>query len=219
MKDRVAQVAVKIVIEPLFEASFRPGSYSFQPKRSAKQAIFNIRKWVTFGYDKVIDLDLKSYFDTIDHELPVKLDRLNPILRGWSAYTGWLNAAQHFRKVDQYVTGKLRRWLQAKHQRRRRPCLRPLAAGGSVPGQLRYGNDRAAQHGTREFSDPERSALAPLTSPLESGEIRYLVAQCASTCHTLGISCCKLPGDASLGPCTHPPEACMTIYAIAPIVV
>jgi RNA-directed DNA polymerase len=73
VKDRVAQAAVKAVIEPLFEASFRPGSHGFRPKRSAKQAIYDIRKWVTFGYDKVIDLDLKSYFDTIDHEILIKL--------------------------------------------------------------------------------------------------------------------------------------------------
>ncbi len=73
VKDRVAQAAVKAVIEPLFEASFRPGSYGFRPKRSAKQAIYDIRKCVTFGYDKVIDLDLKSYFDTIDHEILIKL--------------------------------------------------------------------------------------------------------------------------------------------------
>jgi RNA-directed DNA polymerase len=63
VKDRVAQAAVRIVIEPLFEASFCPGSYGFRPKRGAKQAIYDIRKWVTYGYDKVIDLDLKSYLD------------------------------------------------------------------------------------------------------------------------------------------------------------
>ena len=73
VKDRVAQAAVRIVIEPLFEASFRPGSYGFRPKRGARQAIYDIRKWVTYGYDKVIDLDLKSYFDTIDHDLLMKL--------------------------------------------------------------------------------------------------------------------------------------------------
>jgi retron-type reverse transcriptase len=67
VKDRVAQAAVKIVIEPLFEGSFRPGSYGFRPKRSARQAIYDIRKWVTYGYDKVIDLDLKSYFDTASY--------------------------------------------------------------------------------------------------------------------------------------------------------
>jgi retron-type reverse transcriptase len=58
---------VKIVIEPVFEASFRPGSYGFRPKRSAKQAIYDIRKWVTYGYDKVIDLDLKSYLDPVPY--------------------------------------------------------------------------------------------------------------------------------------------------------
>ena len=73
VKDRVAQAAVRIVIEPLFEASFRPGSYGFRPKRSTRQAIYDIRKWVTYGYDKVIDLDLKSYYDTIDHDLLMKL--------------------------------------------------------------------------------------------------------------------------------------------------
>lgn len=57
-----------------------------------------------------------------------KLDRQKPILGEWSAYFGWLNSAQHFRKVNQSVTLKLRRWLQAKHQRRRRAFWRtPLA--------------------------------------------------------------------------------------------
>jgi RNA-directed DNA polymerase len=90
VKDRVAQAAVKIVIEPLFEASFRPGSYGFRPKRSAKQAIYDIRKWITYGYDQVIDLDLKSYFDTIDHDLlmklverPVRDPRVLRLIRRW----------------------------------------------------------------------------------------------------------------------------------------
>jgi RNA-directed DNA polymerase len=69
----VARAAVRIVVEPLFEASFRPGSYGFRPKRGARQGIYDVRKWVTYGYDKVFDLDLKSYFDTIDHELLMKL--------------------------------------------------------------------------------------------------------------------------------------------------
>src|SRR5690242_20984200 len=76
VKDRVAQAAVKVVIEPLFEASFRPGSYGFRPKRSAKQAIYDIRKWVTYGYDKVIDLDRKGYFDPIVHELLINMVQL-----------------------------------------------------------------------------------------------------------------------------------------------
>jgi group II intron reverse transcriptase/maturase len=73
VRDRVVQAAVRMVIEPLFEASFRPGSYGFRPKRGARQAIYDLRKWVTYGYDRVIDLDLKNYFDTLDHELLMRL--------------------------------------------------------------------------------------------------------------------------------------------------
>lgn len=67
VKDRVAQMAVKLVIEPLFDADFLPCSYGFRPKRSNQQAaekvhqLINTRKWV-------VDVDLKSYFDTIPHE-------------------------------------------------------------------------------------------------------------------------------------------------------
>src|SRR3954453_423965 len=73
IKSSLQTTAPTISRWPLFEASFRPGSYGFRPKRSAKQAIYDIRRWVTYGYDQVIDLDLKSYFDTIDHDLLMKL--------------------------------------------------------------------------------------------------------------------------------------------------
>lgn len=63
VRDRIVQAAVRAVNEPLFEASFRPGSFGFRPKRGARQAIEEIRKWVNFGYGEVIDLDLKSYFE------------------------------------------------------------------------------------------------------------------------------------------------------------
>ena len=67
----VTRMAVQRRVEEM--RYFRPGSYGFRPKRGARQAIYDIRKWVTYGYDKVIDLDLKSYFDTIDHDLLMKL--------------------------------------------------------------------------------------------------------------------------------------------------
>ena len=53
-----------------------------------------------------------------------KTARLNPVLRGWSAYFSWLNAARHFRLIDKYVDYKLRRWLRDKHQRRHRAFWR-----------------------------------------------------------------------------------------------
>lgn len=75
VRDRVVQAAVRLVIEPLFEASFRPCSFGFRPKRSALHAIQTIRGKINHGYDEVIDLDLKSYFDTIDQGLLMKLVR------------------------------------------------------------------------------------------------------------------------------------------------
>ena len=69
IRDRVVQMAVKLVIEPLFEADFLPCSYGFRPKRSAHDAMRDIRN-VLWTERKlwVCDLDLKAYFDTIPHE-------------------------------------------------------------------------------------------------------------------------------------------------------
>ena len=68
VKDRVVQAAVKLVIEPIFEADFQPCSYGFRPKRDAQQAIEAVAKYVTYGCAQVIDADLKGYFDSIPHE-------------------------------------------------------------------------------------------------------------------------------------------------------
>lgn len=68
VKDRVVQAAVKIVIEPIFEADFQPCSYGFRPKRDAHQAIEAVAKYVTYGCAQVIDADLKGYFDSIPQE-------------------------------------------------------------------------------------------------------------------------------------------------------
>lgn len=68
IKDRVVQMAVKIVIEPIFEADFCNSSYGFRPKRNAQQAIQEIRKQVAMGKKKAIDIDIAKYFDTIPHD-------------------------------------------------------------------------------------------------------------------------------------------------------
>ena len=69
VKDRVVQMAVKIVIEPLFEADFLPCSFGFRPKKTPRMALSTIVQSVNDGYSFVVDVDLKSYFDTISHEL------------------------------------------------------------------------------------------------------------------------------------------------------
>ena len=66
--DRVVQAAVKIVIEPVFEANFKDFSYGFRPRKNAQQALREVYKWLNFKCRWVVDADLKSYFDTIPHD-------------------------------------------------------------------------------------------------------------------------------------------------------
>jgi len=68
VRDRVAQAAVKLVIEPIFEADFLPCSYGYRPGRSAQDAAQEIWKWLNMGLENVLDADIKSCFDTIPHD-------------------------------------------------------------------------------------------------------------------------------------------------------
>ncbi|MDN5732485.1 MAG: group II intron reverse transcriptase/maturase [Yaniella sp.] len=65
--DRVVQAAVKMVLEPIFEADFLPVSYGFRPKRRAHDAIAEIHMFGTHGYRWVLDADIEACFDRIDH--------------------------------------------------------------------------------------------------------------------------------------------------------
>jgi RNA-directed DNA polymerase len=65
--DRVVQAALKLVLEPIFEADFEPVSYGFRPKRRAHDAIAEIHKFGTHGYRWVLDADIEACFDRIDH--------------------------------------------------------------------------------------------------------------------------------------------------------
>ena len=90
VKDRIIQMAVKIVIEPLYEADFRPCSYGFRPKKTPRQALSEIAKRTQAGYEHIVDVDLRSYFDTIEHDLLMKLverkvgdKRVLKLIRAW----------------------------------------------------------------------------------------------------------------------------------------
>jgi RNA-directed DNA polymerase len=65
--DRVVQAALKLVLEPIFEADFEPVSYGFRPRRRAHDAIAEIHLFGTRGYRWVLDADIEACFDTIDH--------------------------------------------------------------------------------------------------------------------------------------------------------
>ena len=69
VRDRVVQMAAKMVIEPIFEADFQPCSYGFRPKRSATQALEVIRLTGGRGHYHVVDADIQGFFDAIDHDL------------------------------------------------------------------------------------------------------------------------------------------------------
>lgn len=72
IKDRIVQMAVKLVIEPIFEADFDPHSYGFRPRRSAHQAMDDIKQGLLKGHVQLIDADLSKYFDTIPHDKLLK---------------------------------------------------------------------------------------------------------------------------------------------------
>ena len=72
IRDRVVQGAVKLILEPIFEPDFQKGSYGYRPRRTAHQAIHRVGGALSEGKTRVIDLDLKSYFDTIRHDILLK---------------------------------------------------------------------------------------------------------------------------------------------------
>ena len=71
IRDRIVQTAVKIAIEPIFEADFLDFSYGFRPKRSTKDAITEVRSNLYHGYAYVLDADISAYFDTIPHDMSI----------------------------------------------------------------------------------------------------------------------------------------------------
>ncbi|MBT2281998.1 group II intron reverse transcriptase/maturase [Paenibacillus polymyxa] len=90
VRDRVIQMATKLVIEPIFEADFKDASFGFRPKRSAKGALERVRKACNRKGNWVIDVDIQGYFDNINQEKLMKLvqmrvndRRLPKLIRKW----------------------------------------------------------------------------------------------------------------------------------------
>jgi RNA-directed DNA polymerase len=90
VKDRIVQTAVKFVLEPIFEVTFRPSSYGFRPGRGCRDALREVAQLIADGYTFVVDADFESYFDTIPHERlmqrveeRVSDGRILRLLRSW----------------------------------------------------------------------------------------------------------------------------------------
>jgi RNA-directed DNA polymerase len=93
VKDRVVQQAVKSVIETIFEADFKDFSYAYRKGKSAKQASHEIFKYLNYGYANIVEIDIKSFFDLIDHDNMIFF-----VMR---------------RMADPYVIKLIREWLRA----------------------------------------------------------------------------------------------------------
>jgi len=69
IRDRVVQGALKLIMEPIFEADFQDGSYGYRPRRQAHEAVQRVAKAIVSNKTRVIDVDLVAYFDTVRHDL------------------------------------------------------------------------------------------------------------------------------------------------------
>ncbi len=118
VKDRVVQMAVLLVLEPIFEADFVDCSYGFRPGRSAHQALEEIRQQLLDGKTSVYDADLKGYFDSLPHDK--------------------LMACVKRRVVDGSVLQLIRRWLEG-------PVVEPPEKPGGQPTIKR--NDQGTPQG------------------------------------------------------------------------
>ena len=93
VRDRVVQQAVRLIIEPIFEADFAEFSYGYRPGRSARQASTQVCKWLNFGLTNVVDVDIKGFFDHVNH--------------------GKLLSFVGERVADGYVLKLVKEWLRA----------------------------------------------------------------------------------------------------------
>jgi RNA-directed DNA polymerase len=111
IRDRVAQTAAKLVLEPIFEADLEPNAYGYRPKRSAQDAVREVHKLICAGYTDVVDADLSKYFDNIPHS-----ELLQSVAR---------------RIADGSMLHLLKMWLKAPVEERDEKGNRKLTGGQS----------------------------------------------------------------------------------------
>jgi RNA-directed DNA polymerase len=96
IRDRVVQGALKLILEPIFEADFQPGSYGYRPKRTAHEAVARVAQGIVEEKTRIIDLDLSAYFDNVQHSL--LLEKVAKRVRD--------DAVMHLLKMILQATGK-----------------------------------------------------------------------------------------------------------------
>ena len=109
IRDRVAQSAAKLIIEPIFEADLEPNAYGYRPKRSAQDAVEKVDELLHQGYTDIVDADLSKYFDTIPHT-----ELMQCVAR---------------RMVDKHMLHLIRMWLKAPVEERDEKGKKRLTGG------------------------------------------------------------------------------------------
>ena len=109
IRDRVVQTAVKLVLEPIFEANFEDSAYGYRPRRSAQVAVRAVHTALCEGYTDVVDADLSKYFDTIPHH-----ELLQCVAR---------------RVVDRHVLHLVKMWLNVPVEERDAQGRRRMTGG------------------------------------------------------------------------------------------
>lgn len=146
VKDRVVQMAAKLILEPIFEANFLDCSCGFRPGRNAHMAIKKIRSAITFGWQTVvIDADIKGYFDAIRHDILLRLvqkrvsdPRMLKLIRGWLT-VGVMEEGRHVRTSAGTPQGGVISPLLANLYLH---CFDVMFAESGIPGTLvRYADD------------------------------------------------------------------------------
>lgn len=110
--DRVLQQAVSQVIAPLFEPEFSPNSFGFRPNKNARQAVGQSREYIHQGLNHIVDIDLKNFFDEVDHCL-----LLNLVYRKVKCPTT-MHLIRKWLRVPILINGKLQKRRNALHSRK-----------------------------------------------------------------------------------------------------
>lgn len=200
--DRVVQGALKLVLEPIFEADFLPCSYGFRPRRRAQDAIAEIQHFTTRGYQWVLEADIQSCFDTIDHR--ALMDRIRArikdkkvvelikafltagVLTADGRHNGTLTGTPQggilspllaniaLSTLDEHFVGQWRDTMYNSYQRQRR-----INAGLGCWKLVRYADDfvicvRGEEHHARALRSEVAQILAPMGLVLASEKTRVV---------------------------------------------